>query len=85
MQTFLDESKNGVIYFSLGTNVKGHDLEENVKSDILRVFSELPYNILWKIDWDAKDVPKNVRIEKWVPQQDILRMTFNKQDIKSTF
>lgn len=69
----MDKSENGVIYFSLGTNVKGDDLPENLKYDILKVFSELPYNVLWKIDWNATDLPKNVRIEKWMPQQDILR------------
>lgn len=40
---------------------------------ILKVFSKLPYQILWKFDnpdWPGK--PPNVRIEKWLPQNDIL-------------
>lgn len=48
-----------------------------MKSIIIEVFRELPYNILWKIDWDGKGVPNNVHIEKWLPQQDVLRKFLN--------
>lgn len=36
-------------------------------------FAELPYQVLWKFENDTlPDKPKNVRIEKWLPQQDLL-------------
>ncbi|CAH0547829.1 unnamed protein product [Brassicogethes aeneus] len=73
LQEYLDSSKNGVIYFSLGSNVKGHLLNDTIKRNILQAFSELPYNVLMKMDTDLKDVPKNVKIQKWLPQQDVLR------------
>lgn len=38
-----------------------------------KVFSKLPYNVLWK--WDFDTLPgqtENIRISKWMPQADIL-------------
>lgn len=39
----------------------------------LNAFESLPYDILWKCDGDhLKDLPKNVKIQKWFPQRDLL-------------
>ena len=67
-------STNGVVYFSLGTNVRSANLDTNVIKIIKEVLSELPYNVLWK--WESDDFPdkpKNVMTRKWLPQQDVLR------------
>ncbi|EFA00947.2 2-hydroxyacylsphingosine 1-beta-galactosyltransferase-like Protein [Tribolium castaneum] len=53
IQKFLDGAENGAIYFSLGTNVKSKDLDQDTKTTFLQVFSELPYKVLWKFE-DAK-------------------------------
>lgn len=40
----------------------------------MEALSELPYKILWKYENDyMEDQPKNVKISKWLPQQDLLR------------
>lgn len=48
--------------------------EEKVKI-IVKVLSELPYNVLWK--WDKNKLPgtvgKNIKLSKWFPQSDLLR------------
>lgn len=65
---------NGVIYFSLGTNVKGADIPIDMRNIILQALGELPYKVLWKFEEDnLPGKPDNVRIGKWFPQQDILR------------
>ncbi|XP_063914602.1 UDP-glycosyltransferase UGT5-like [Zophobas morio] len=74
LQEYLDMSTNGVVYFSLGTNVRSANLDPNVIKIIKEVLSELPYNVLWK--WESDDFPdkpKNVMTRKWLPQQDVLR------------
>jgi len=39
----------------------------------LRVFENINMPVIWKWDTDvAKDVPKNVLIKDWLPQQDLL-------------
>ncbi|KPJ13397.1 Ecdysteroid UDP-glucosyltransferase [Papilio machaon] len=74
LKSYLDSSKNGVIYFSLGTNVKPSDLPSDKLQAIINVFSRLPYDVLWK--WDDEELPgrtKNIKISKWLPQSDLLR------------
>ncbi|KAB0795113.1 hypothetical protein PPYR_11952 [Photinus pyralis] len=73
LQEYLDEAKDGAIYFSMGSNLKGKDMNEDVRNAILKVFSKLKHKVLWK--WEADvlpNQPKNVRLGKWFPQQDIL-------------
>ncbi|XP_044733375.1 UDP-glycosyltransferase UGT5-like, partial [Chrysoperla carnea] len=73
LKEFLDNSKQGVIYFSLGSNVKSESLPKSKRDEILKAFEKLPYNILWK--WENStliDKPKNVYIKQWLPQQDVL-------------
>lgn len=69
----MDASKNGVIYFSFGTNVRPELLPPQKIQMFVNVFSQLPYDILWK--WDLDTLPgksKNIRISKWFPQADLL-------------
>lgn len=73
LQDYLDNSKNGAIYFSMGTNVKSKDLPLDVREALLKTFAKLKQNVLWKFeDENIPDLPKNVKIAKWLPQQDIL-------------
>ncbi|XP_060807676.1 UDP-glucosyltransferase 2 [Amyelois transitella] len=73
LKSYLDSSKNGVIYMSFGTNVDPSMIPPQVISSFVDVFAELRYNVLWK--WHTEDVPrlpKNVKISKWLPQRDLL-------------
>ncbi|CAH1099471.1 unnamed protein product [Psylliodes chrysocephalus] len=73
LQKYLDEAKDGVIYFSMGSNLKGIDLPNNTRKALMNAFSKRKENILWKFETDdMPGKPKNVRIEKWLPQSDIL-------------
>ncbi|KPJ13396.1 Ecdysteroid UDP-glucosyltransferase [Papilio machaon] len=55
LKSYLDSSNNGVIYFSLGTNVKPSNLPPEKLEAIIKVFSRLPYDVLWK--WDNEQLP----------------------------
>uniref|UniRef100_A0A336KE79 CSON009222 protein n=1 Tax=Culicoides sonorensis TaxID=179676 RepID=A0A336KE79_CULSO len=73
LQLFLDNSKNGVIYISFGSNVKSASLSIAVRHTLLDAMSRLNYDILWKFENDTiENLPKNVKIKKWLPQQDLL-------------
>lgn len=103
LQTFLDNSNNGVIYFSLGTVVQSSKLpKEKIQAFLgnsilnfvlqklvssmeidnyfnifhffsLDSFRNLKQNVLWKFeDESLTNVPSNVFIRKWMPQNDIL-------------
>lgn len=73
IQTYLDNAKEGVIYFSLGSNLKSSMMPEEKTNALISGFSKLPYNVLWK--WETESLPNqpsNVKISKWFPQSDIL-------------
>jgi glucuronosyltransferase len=73
LKTFLDDSKNGVIYMSLGSNVQSKDLRPEIKEMFLNVFRKSNMNVLWKFEDDSLlNKPNNVMISKWLPQSDLL-------------
>nr|QPA18376.1 UDP-gluconosyltransferase [Trialeurodes vaporariorum] len=76
LQDWLDGAEIGVIYFSLGSNMKSKSLPPNVRSNFLRYFKELPtgYRVLWKWELDGR-IPgqsDNILAQKWMPQESIL-------------
>ncbi|CAG9860676.1 unnamed protein product [Phyllotreta striolata] len=73
IQEFLDSSPEGVIYFSLGSNVRSSSLSQELRKEIIGALAELPYKVIWKWEEDhLPNQPKNVMVRKWLPQQDIL-------------
>ncbi|XP_064077579.1 UDP-glycosyltransferase UGT5-like [Macrobrachium nipponense] len=65
--------EEGLIYFSLGSIVKPSSLPEKNRQMFVRVFASLKQRVLWKWDQESMpDLPPNVMLKKWVPQQDIL-------------
>ncbi|XP_074037416.1 UDP-glycosyltransferase UGT5 isoform X2 [Leptinotarsa decemlineata] len=73
LQDYLDSSSQGVVYFSLGSNVKSANLSIHLREVIINAFEEIPYNVLWKWESDyLPDCPENVMTRKWLPQQDLL-------------
>jgi glucuronosyltransferase len=71
---FMNKSKNGVIFVSFGTVLKGSLMSEPRRKLILKVFSRFPqYDFIWK--WETETMegkPANIMLSKWLPQQDIL-------------
>ncbi|KAG5880371.1 hypothetical protein JTB14_029497 [Gonioctena quinquepunctata] len=73
LQKFLDDAKEGLIYFSMGSNLKSNNLPIEVRDAILEAFGKRKEKILWKWEDDSlPGQPSNVFLKKWVPQQDIL-------------
>ncbi|XP_018335691.1 UDP-glucuronosyltransferase 2B7 isoform X1 [Agrilus planipennis] len=73
LQKELDKATNGVIYFSLGSNVKSANISSQLRNVIISSFAELPYTILWKWETDhLPGKPDNVITRKWLPQEAVL-------------
>lgn len=68
----MDGAKNGVIYFSLGTNVKSDGMSEEMKQSLLKTFSKLDQTVIWKFETDMENTVPNVHLVKWAPQPSIL-------------
>uniref|UniRef100_A0A336N066 UDP-glucuronosyltransferase n=1 Tax=Culicoides sonorensis TaxID=179676 RepID=A0A336N066_CULSO len=73
LQSYLDNSKNGVIYCSFGTNINSEKFDSGNLKSILNAFSRLKYDVLYKFGNETmKNQPKNVKLVKWAPQSDLL-------------
>ncbi|PSN46987.1 hypothetical protein C0J52_17341 [Blattella germanica] len=71
LETFINEAENGVIYFSLGSLVRGESLPKDKLQIFIDVFKHLPQRVVWKID-TIQGLPKNIWTSKWMPQLEIL-------------
>lgn len=69
----MDEAKEGVVLFSLGSNIKSSLMPMEKIQMILEGFSRLPQKILWKFETDkSPQLPPNVNVSHWLPQSDLL-------------
>ncbi|KAI7815290.1 UDP-glycosyltransferase [Rhyzopertha dominica] len=73
LEKFMNEAEAGVIYFSMGSNLKSKDMPIEKREAILKALSKLKEKVLWKFEDDSLPAqPANVKVEKWLPQQDVL-------------
>ncbi|KAJ8980270.1 hypothetical protein NQ317_005128 [Molorchus minor] len=73
LQKYLDDAQDGVIYFSMGSNLRSSQLPIEKRDALLKAFGKRKEKILWKWEEDIlPGQPSNVRLGKWLPQQDIL-------------
>ena len=74
LQEFFDTSgEAGVIYVSFGSVLQASEMSEEKRLLLLNVFKKLKQRVLWK--WETEqmpDLPSNVKLSKWLPQQDLL-------------
>lgn len=76
IKTFLDSSppSGGAIYINFGTFLRSSAMPPETLQVFLEVFRRLPeYHFLWKWESDnVPEIPANVFLQKWLPQNDIL-------------
>jgi len=76
LQKIMDSAKNGVIFFSMGSNLKSSDMDIELRTILLEKFSTMKETVLWKFENDLPNRPANVIIQSWMPQNSILGMIF---------
>ncbi|XP_063705569.1 UDP-glycosyltransferase UGT4-like [Culicoides brevitarsis] len=73
IQKFIESSKDGVVLVSFGTNFRSIDLQQEKLSILMKSFSKLEQKVIWKFENETlPNLPKNVLIKTWLPQDDIL-------------
>ncbi|XP_028446275.1 UDP-glucuronosyltransferase, partial [Perca flavescens] len=72
LEEFVDGSgDDGFIVFTLGSMVSS--MPEDKAKQFFEAFRQIPQRVLWRYTGaQPKDVPKNVRLLKWLPQNDLL-------------
>ncbi|GBP42157.1 Ecdysteroid UDP-glucosyltransferase [Eumeta japonica] len=58
LQKLMDDARNGVIYFSMGSNLKSKDLPDKMKRDFLEMFGQLNQTVIWKFEDALSGLPK---------------------------
>ncbi|XP_075158859.1 UDP-glycosyltransferase UGT5-like [Haematobia irritans] len=69
----MDSAKEGIIYFSFGSNVQGSHLSKEKAKIMFNALSKVPHKVLMK--WGDSDFPgqsENIIYKSWLPQDDIL-------------
>ncbi|KAK5645027.1 hypothetical protein RI129_006327 [Pyrocoelia pectoralis] len=73
LQDYLDDARDGAIYFSMGSYLNSADIPNDKLNAILNVFRKLKQKVLWKFNGNKlTNLPPNVKLGTWFPQQDIL-------------
>lgn len=73
IKSFIESAEHGVIYFSLGGNLKPSKISEEKKRAIQAALTNLKQKVIWKWDDDLVNVDsKKFMVRKWFPQDDIL-------------
>ncbi|XP_011690798.1 PREDICTED: UDP-glucuronosyltransferase 2C1-like [Wasmannia auropunctata] len=74
LQDYLDsQSRNGVIYFSLGSQIDTSTIPNQVFAALYRAFEQVPQQILWTCAKERMPpLPGNVKCIGWAPQLSVL-------------
>lgn len=73
LKNVLDSSPEGVIYVSFGSTIQSSLMSKEHKKVFMETFAQLTHPIIWKWDEDSiPNLPENVILRKWLPQQDLL-------------
>ncbi|ETN61208.1 glucosyl/glucuronosyl transferase [Anopheles darlingi] len=73
LEEYIQSAKHGVIYFSMGSMLKGRNFPESKRDAFVNAFRQLPERVIWKYENESlPNRPANVLIRSWMPQNDIL-------------
>ena len=73
LNDFLDKASSGAVYVSFGSVIKSSSMSKERLNVFLETFRRIKYPVIWKWDSDTiPNLPPNVLLKKWLPQQDLL-------------
>ena len=73
LKQFMDSHPKGVVYVSFGSALTPSSMTDSQKRVFRESFKELNLPTIWKWDDDdLSEIPQNVMVRKWLPQNDLL-------------
>lgn len=73
IREFIESAEQGVVLFSLGSNLKPSNMNDDKQRAIIGALSRLKQKVLWKWDDESLNVDKSrFLVRKWLPQDSIL-------------
>ncbi|XP_035437704.2 UDP-glucosyltransferase 2 [Spodoptera frugiperda] len=66
--------ETGFVYVSMGSSVRTTKMPLSAHRLLVEALGRLPQRVLWKqdVEQNMTDIPSNIRLYKWLPQQDLL-------------
>ncbi|KAH8383545.1 hypothetical protein KR009_009264, partial [Drosophila setifemur] len=73
LQRFLDEAEHGVIYFSMGLDIKVELLPDNMQEPLIQTLTQLKQRVVWKSEMSTMlNKSDNIYIIETAPQRALL-------------
>ena len=72
IKEFIESAEHGVVYFSLGGNLRPSKMSAEKKKHIISTLTKLKQKVIWKWDEELVVDEKRIMVSKWLPQDDIL-------------
>merc|ERR1719285_189477 len=72
LRKFLDSSTEGAVLISFGSSLKPDQMPKEKINIFIQAFKELKMKVIWKWDEDIPNLPDNIMLSSWLPQQDLL-------------
>ncbi|VVC36156.1 UDP-glucuronosyl/UDP-glucosyltransferase [Cinara cedri] len=73
LKAIMDTAQHGVVYFSLGSVIKSSKMPQETVLILLSELAKIEQTVLWKWEDDRlPELPANIIVRKWFPQNDIL-------------
>ena len=69
----MNQAHHGVVLVAFGSVLESSKMSEENRIKLVTAFGKLKQRVIWK--WETEtmpDLPSNVKLSKWLPQQDIL-------------
>uniref|UniRef100_A0A0E9X8V0 UDP-glucuronosyltransferase n=2 Tax=Anguilla anguilla TaxID=7936 RepID=A0A0E9X8V0_ANGAN len=71
LEEFVEESEHGFVVFTLGSMVS--EMPKEMATQFSEAFRQIPQRVVWRHTGPLPDnLPDNVKILKWLPQNDLL-------------
>ena len=72
LKDYMDSHPEGVVLVSFGSALSASQLSKEQQTTFQESFGELGIPIVWKWDGDLTNMPENIYVSKWLPQNDLL-------------
>ena len=70
IEEFINSAKDGVILMTFGSS--SHNLDSTLVNEFVKAFAMIRQKIIWKYGKQPDNLPSNMKVMSWLPQNDIL-------------
>lgn len=72
LKSFMDSATDGVVFVSFGSQLRPEQMPKDKLEMFVEAFRQIEMSVIWKWDVEVPNLPKNVKLSSWLPQQDLL-------------